>query len=139
MKKLLASLAVASVVITGLSPVASAAQPQFQQQTDHRNDRNDRNDRNGQNDRGRFYEVNGHRYERQAGPAWKAPRGWQNQQFRKGQRLAPEYRRVVVRDYQRYQLAPPSRGYQYVRVNHDVVLTAIGTGLIVAVIAGAFN
>ena len=45
----------------------------------------------------------------------------------------------VVRDYNRYGLRQPPSGYQYVRSGNDVVLTAVATGLITAVIAGLFN
>ena len=54
----------------------------------------------------------------------------------------PSYYRsnqYVVRDYGRYGLRQPPHGYQYVRSGDDVVMTAIATGLITAVIAGLFN
>jgi Ni/Co efflux regulator RcnB len=82
--------------------------------------------------------VNGHRYERASGPAWKAPKGWQNQRWQRGQRLPVEYRKTVIRDYRAYHLNAPPRGYEYVRVGNDVVLTAVATGLISAIIANAF-
>jgi Ni/Co efflux regulator RcnB len=31
---------------------------------------------------------------------------------------------------QRYKLAPPPRGHRYVRVGNDILLMAIGTGII---------
>ena len=54
----------------------------------------------------------------------------------------PSYYRsnqYVVSDYGRYGLRQPPRGYHYVRSGNDVVLTAVATGLITAVIAGLFN
>jgi Ni/Co efflux regulator RcnB len=84
------------------------------------------------------YEVYGQRYERMAGPSWRAPRHYRHQNWQRGQRLPRDYRQVVVRDYRSYHLAPPPRGYEYVRVNDDVVLTGIATGVIAAIIANAF-
>jgi Ni/Co efflux regulator RcnB len=53
--------------------------------------------------------------------------------------MPTEYRRVVVNDYRNYHLAPPPRGYQYVRDGNDIVMTAIASGIIGAVIAGVFS
>jgi Ni/Co efflux regulator RcnB len=52
-----------------------------------------------------------------------------------------EYRtnRYIVGDYHRYGLYAPPHGYQYVRSGDDVVLAAVTTGLVVAVIAGLFQ
>jgi Ni/Co efflux regulator RcnB len=85
-----------------------------------------------------FYVVNGHRYERMRGPAWKAPKNYRHQSWKRGQRLPSEYRRVEVRDWRAYHLATPPRGYHYVRVGNDVILASIATGVISAVIANAF-
>ncbi len=87
----------------------------------------------------RYYNVNGRRYAAQAGPAWNAPRGYYHRNWQRNQRLPVEYRRTVVRDYGRYHLPPPARGQQWVRVDNDVVLVSIASGIIGAVIAGAFN
>jgi Ni/Co efflux regulator RcnB len=133
-KALLAAIAVVSMGAASIE-TASAAPPSRYEQN-QRNDRNDRNDHN-QFKRG-SYEVNGHRYERINGPSWKAPRGYHQQNWQRGQRLPVEYRKVVVRDYRTAHLNSPPRGYEYVRVGNDVVLTAIATGVISAVIANAF-
>jgi len=53
----------------------------------------------------------------------------------KGQRLPAQYRGHAVRDYKRYRLAPPPRGYNWVRVDNDYVLIATATGLISSIIA----
>jgi Ni/Co efflux regulator RcnB len=42
-------------------------------------------------------------------------------------------------DYRYYRLPPPPRGYQYSRVDNDVVLTAIATGVIASVLIGMFQ
>lgn len=69
------------------------------------------------------------------------PRGYQARSWSYGQRLPAQYRArsYVVADYGRYGLRAPPRGYEYVRTGNDVVLTAVATGLITAVIAGLFN
>lgn len=131
-KALLAAIAVVSMGVTTIGTANAAPPTRYEQ-----NQRNDRNDRNDQFKRG-AYEVNGHRYERVSGPAWKAPRGYHQQKWQRGQRLPVEYRKVVVRDYRSAHLNAPPRGYEYVRVGNDVVLTAIATGVISAVIANAF-
>jgi Ni/Co efflux regulator RcnB len=43
-----------------------------------------------------------------------------------------------VNDYYAYRLRPPPRGYHYVRVDHDVVLAAIASGIVVSAIYGIF-
>ena len=72
---------------------------------------------------------------------YQSPRGYASQQWSYGQRMPSAYRdnRYVVNDYNRYGLRAPPRGYQYVRSGNDVVLAAIASGLITAVIAGLFN
>ena len=57
-------------------------------------------------------------------------------QWQRGQYLPTQYRSgsYVISDYGRYGLAQPSRGYQYVRNGDNVLLTAIASGLIGAVI-----
>ncbi|MEJ0024006.1 MAG: RcnB family protein [Alphaproteobacteria bacterium] len=107
-------MALAVVATTGFAGTANAA-PNYQQSQQRDDHRNDNNFRNG------AYEVNGHRYERQRGPAWHQPKNWQHHNWKRGQRLPVEYRRTVVSDYRNYHLAPPPRGYQYVRDGNDVV------------------
>jgi Ni/Co efflux regulator RcnB len=85
------------------------------------------------------YMYNGHRYDRiHGGPAWTPPPKYVHRNWKRGQRLPAEYRRVEVNNWRAYHLAPPPRGYHYVRVGDDIVLTAIASGLIGAVIANAF-
>ena len=53
-------------------------------------------------------------------------------------RYAPNYR--VVTNYRSYRrLYTPPRGYHWVRSGNDAVLVALTSGLIGAVVAGAFN
>jgi Ni/Co efflux regulator RcnB len=85
------------------------------------------------------------RYERQAAKRYSAgryqrPQGYQQRRWAHGDRLPAQYRsRAYVVDYNRYHLAPPPRGYQYTRVDNDVVLTAVATGVIASVIVGLFQ
>lgn len=106
-------------------------------------DRYDRHDNRGhqseRHDRGDSH------YERHASKRYKAgryqpPRGYQARHWRHGDRLPASYRsRAYVVDYHRYGLQAPPRGYQYTRVDNDVVLTAIATGVIASVIVDMFQ
>lgn len=84
------------------------------------------------------WQRSSHRYQ---APRYVAPRGYQARTWSYGQRMPSAYRTrtYVVNDYGRYGLRAPPRGYQYVRSGDDVVLAAVATGLIAAVIAGLFN
>jgi Ni/Co efflux regulator RcnB len=68
------------------------------------------------------------------------PKGYRAHNWTRGERLPTAYRgRTYVVDHRRYGLAAPPRGYEYVRVGNDVVLTAIATGVIASVVANLFN
>jgi Ni/Co efflux regulator RcnB len=58
-------------------------------------------------------------------------------QFRRGQRLAEQYRHrnYVVADWRLHHLHEPPRGYQWVSVGPDYLLVAIATGVIAEVLA----
>ena len=61
--------------------------------------------------------------------------------WRQGE-VYPYYREraYVIEDYRAYRLPPPQRGYRYYRSdNGDVVMVAIASGLIGAIIGGALN
>ena len=72
---------------------------------------------------------------------YSPPHGYQARSWSYGQRLPAQYRSrgYVVNNFSSYGLRAPPRGYEYVRTGNDVVLTAVATGLITAVIAGLFN
>jgi Ni/Co efflux regulator RcnB len=136
MKKLLT--AAIAVSIMGSAGVA-IAQPQHSQGGyDQRNDRHD--DRADRKD-----ERRADKYERRAERRYKAaryqaPRGYQARQWRYGERLPVTYRsRGYVVDYRPYRLAPPPRGYQYVRVGNDVMLVSTTDGMIASVIQQLFQ
>lgn len=125
MKKLLIAASLAALTLAG--GVASAAP------RDH-----GRHEQTYRAPQHRSYVVDGRRFASQPGPAWQAPRAYHQRAWSRGQRLPTEYRRVVVRDYHRYHLPRPARGQQWVRVGNDVLLVSIASGVIGAVIAGAF-
>ncbi|MRG56209.1 transmembrane signal peptide protein [Phyllobacterium sp. SYP-B3895] len=52
----------------------------------------------------------------------------------RGKQLPPSYRRHVVRDYHRYHLRTPPRGYQWVKADNDYVMVSIATGIISALV-----
>lgn len=54
-----------------------------------------------------------------------------------GERVPGEFRHhnFVVDDWHQHGLNPPPRGYQWVGVNGDYVLAAIGTGIIASIVA----
>lgn len=118
----------------------------------HDNARND-NDRRGddRHDNGRHEGWNHDRDDNHRERQWQgaryrvspyhAPRGYAYHSWRAGQRLPSGYRksRYVVQDYRTYRLYNPPRGHQWVRVDHDVVLTAIATGVVAAVVYGIFQ
>lgn len=68
------------------------------------------------------------------------PRGYHVRSWRHGDHLPRAYyeSRYVVHDYHVYHLSPPPRGHHWVRVNNDVVLAAIASGLVVSVVNGLF-
>ncbi|MEZ5994623.1 MAG: RcnB family protein [Hyphomonadaceae bacterium] len=92
----------------------------------------DRRAYNGYNYRGRWYY--GPPPQAYAPYATYGYRAW-----RRGDRLPRYYRDsyYVVRDYDRYRLRPPPRGYHYVRDDRgDYLLVGIATGVILSVILG---
>ena len=64
-------------------------------------------------------------------------KGWENRRWTRGQRLPGAYRGYGV-DYRRHHLRRPPRGYQWVQIGNDYVLTAVATGLILDVITGGY-
>ncbi len=50
-------------------------------------------------------------------------------------RAAERGRYGEVRDYRRYRLAPPPRGYHWVRADNDYLLVGVATSVITSIIA----
>ncbi len=154
MKKVLtaalaATLAMSSLGVASAAAAQSRGQDRQEQRQDRRDDRNDRREwRQADRDDRREFRQDQRAYARwqQAQRRYNAgryvpPRGYQTRQWTYGQRMPSYYRsnQYVVRDYARYGLRQPPSGYQYVRSGNDVVLAAVATGLVAAVIAGLFN
>jgi Ni/Co efflux regulator RcnB len=59
----------------------------------------------------------------------------QQQHWRQGQRLPPQYRGAYVSNWKQHRLRQPPRGYRWVRHNDQFLLTAVATGLIASAIA----
>ena len=72
---------------------------------------------------------------------YKKPQGYKHRDWHHGDRLPVVYQssRYVVNDYHSYRLQAPPRGHHWVRVDNDVVLTAVTTGVIAAVVYGIFQ
>lgn len=68
------------------------------------------------------------------------PHGYRHYVWHNGARLPPAYYapRYVVHDYGSYRLRHPPHGYHWVRVDNDVLLAAIATGVVVQVVNGLF-
>lgn len=96
---------------------------------DRRRDRWDNRRHNGYNYRGRWHYGPPPAHYRDVDYGYRA--------WRRGDRLPGYYRDryIVVRDYNRYRLRPPPRGYHYVRDDRgDYLLVGIATGVILGVI-----
>jgi Ni/Co efflux regulator RcnB len=67
------------------------------------------------------------------------PPGYRAYQWRVGHRLPRGYydRHYYV-DYRHYRLPPPPYGHHWVRIDRDVVLVAIATGLVLDVLYGVY-
>jgi Ni/Co efflux regulator RcnB len=153
MKKFVTA-AVAATVALGSVGMASAAEAQsrgdrYEQRQDRREWRQERRedrrewrqDRREVRQQQRAYARWQQAQRRYHAPRYVAPRGYQYRSWSYGQSMPYAYRtqRYVINDYDRYGLARPPHGYQYVRSGNDVVLAAVAGGLISAVIAGLFN
>jgi len=70
-----------------------------------------------------------------------APRGYAVRSWHRGEYLPRPYysTRYVINDYGAYRLYAPPRGHYWVRVDHDVLLTAVATGAVVAVVSNLFH
>ena len=103
---------------------------------DHRNDH--RYDRREWDRNYGFRHYDGRRYNY---GRYVRPTGYYYRSWGYGDRLPYGYYapRYVVHNYYAYDLRPPPYGYHYVRVDHDVVLAAIASGIVVSAVFGIFN
>lgn len=137
-----ATLALGSVSVASAAEAQSRGNDRYEQRQDRRDDRRDeRADRREQRQEQRAYSRWQRAEHRYSAGRYTPPRGFQTRAWAYGQRMPANYRssQYVVRNYSAYGLRQPPSGYQYVRSGNDVVLTAVATGLITAVIAGLFN
>ncbi len=113
----------------------------------HRGNDNHRDARDRDHDRDHYQNAwYGERERRWQGErhrviAYQPPRGYVRHDWHYGDRVPVAYRsrRYVVDDYYVYRLEVPPRGYHWLRVDDDVVLTTITTGVIAAVVYGIFQ
>ncbi len=72
---------------------------------------------------------------------YQPPRGYVVHSWREGERLPVAYYqpRYVIGDYRDCGLREPPRGYHWVRVNNDVVLAAVTTGVVLDVAFHLFS
>jgi Ni/Co efflux regulator RcnB len=89
----------------------------------------------------RYYSPSRHDYsKRYYGGRYYRPSGYRYYSWHRGDRLPYAYYapRYVLRDYRAYRLYAPPRGYHWVRVDNDVVLAAITTGIVLSVFDNIF-
>lgn len=107
---------------------------------DHHEGRHDRHDwdRRDWNRYHGFHRYDGHRY---YVSRYVSPSGYYYRSWGYGDCLPRAYygRRYIVDDYYTYRLRPPPHGYHWVRVDNDVVLAAIASGIVVSAVYGIFN
>lgn len=74
-----------------------------------------------------------------SGPYFR-PHGYRAYAWHRGDYLPVAYYapRYVIHDYRTYRLGPPPRGHHWVRVDNDVVLAAITTGIVLSVVNDIF-
>ncbi len=131
MKRLLVAAALAASALMGTVAMADS-------HGRHERAWHDRHEHHGDRDRhGRHYHRHDGRY-RVA--LYYPPKGYRHYTWSRGARLPAAYYapRYVVYNYGAYRLRPPPRGYHWVRVDNDVVLAAITTGIVMQVIDGIF-
>ena len=92
--------------------------------------------------RDHFRVYDGYIYARTRYPGgyYQMPRGHYRHVWVRGDRLPAAYyaRPYIVYGHRDYRLYDPPRGCQWVRVNNDVVLTAIATGIALDVVYNLF-
>jgi Ni/Co efflux regulator RcnB len=154
MKRLFAAAALALTLVGGVVTTAQADN-RDRDRHERRHDRNDdrrharRHDDRRYDDRrdwkrrdwDRHYGFNHYDGRRYRGAYYVRPSGYYYRSWRYGDHLPRGYysRRYIVDDYYSYRLRPPPRGYHWVRVDNDVVLAAIASGIVVSAVYGIFH
>jgi Ni/Co efflux regulator RcnB len=139
MKRFFAATALTLALISGVVTTAQADnRDRHERRHDDRYDRrDDRHDRRDWDRHHGFRHHHGHRY---SYGRYVRPSGYYHHSWRYGDHLPRAYygRRYIVNDYYAYRLRPPPRGYHWVRIDNDVVLAAIASGLVVQAVYGIF-
>jgi len=133
-KTLIAAIAVAMAL--------PAAAPAFAAPNDHRGQgQQGQMQRNGNdNDRGTNGRAQRGPHGRFKASSYRRPSGYRQHRWNRGERLPAAYRSSSYYvDYRAYGYRAPPRGYQYVRVDNDVVLVAIATGVISSILLNQFE
>ena len=141
MKRFVAATALSLALISGVVTTAQADnRDRHERRYDHRDDRHDRRDwdRREWDRHGEFRHYDGRRFDR---GRYVRPSGYYYRSWRYGDHLPRAYygRRYVVNDYYVYHLHQPPYGYHWVRVDNDIVLASIATGLVVSAVFGIFH
>lgn len=105
------------------------SQQRHDDRRDHGRDDQGRGDQ-GRHDQGRADQGRGDHDRRDYSRSHDRSR---HHDWKRGQRIAPS-RYVVIERYRDYGYQPPPRGYRYVRVDGDVLLIAIASGVIADII-----
>jgi Ni/Co efflux regulator RcnB len=148
MNRLLVATALAVALMSGAVTVQADGRDQrHERRDDHR--RHDRNNDRHEHDRRDFRQNRSHdwsRHDHRDGGRryhygrYIAPRGYYHRSWRHGDHLPSAYYapRYIVHDYHSYRLRPPPRGYYWVRVDNDVLLASIASGLVVSAVYDLF-
>jgi Ni/Co efflux regulator RcnB len=127
-----AALAVLFLSVLG----ASAAMADSRHGRDGWHDDRGRHERNHDRKHDRNYRDDDRRYHH----GYDRRPDYRHHKWRRGDRLPRAYysRPYVIANYGHYHLRRPPRGCHYVRVNNDVVLAAVATGVILDVFYNHF-
>lgn len=122
---LIASLALGSAAIA--SPYDHGRNYDRGRPSHYYDNRDYRGDYRGHRDYRDYRDNRNHRY-----GTYYRPHGYYSHRWMRGERLPPAFyaRPYVVTNWGYYGLRPPPRGYHWVRVDGDVVLAAIATGIV---------
>jgi Ni/Co efflux regulator RcnB len=141
MKRFLAATALALALISGVATTAQADnRDRHGRRHDNHHDRHDYRPDRRDWERDRYYGFRHHDGRRYDCGRYVRPSGYYYRSWRYGDHLPHAYygRRYIVNDYYAYRLRPPPRGYHWVRIDNDVVLAAIASGLVVQAVYGIF-
>jgi Ni/Co efflux regulator RcnB len=161
MKRFVAATALTLALISGVVTTAQADNRNSDRHERHYDRRDDRHDRDwdrhdNRNDR-RDWDRHDNRYDRRDWDRSHSFRYYDGRRFDRGRYLQPhgyyyrswrygDYlprayygRRYIVNDYYAYHLYRPPYGYHWVRVDNDIVLASIASGLVVSAVFEIFH